>query len=152
MHQSANNRPTLTRGIKLLSLVSYGFLIFAAVWWLAVNPAIDKPAAIMVDILDWPIDGGHDNMGRDARFFSAIGAGLVVGLCGFLLLVVIPEFQRGNRRIWRGTVIALLGWYVVDSAGCWIVGVPSNVFFNTIFFLMLLLPLWMIRNGLEALE
>jgi len=89
MHQLAGNHPSLTRGIKLLKVVSYGFLIFAAVWWLAVYPAIDKPAAVMVDILDWPLDGGHDNMGRDARFFSAIGAGLVVGLCGFLLLDVV---------------------------------------------------------------
>ncbi|MEM7259443.1 MAG: hypothetical protein AAF404_18870 [Pseudomonadota bacterium] len=139
----------LDRGTKLLAWVSYGLLVFAAVWWLAVHPAIDKQAALMIDIMAWPIDGSHDNMARDARFFSVIGAGLVVGLAGFLLLVIIPEFRRGNRQIWRGTVIALFGWYIVDSAGCWIAGVPSNVLFNTIFLVLLLVPLWMIRSALE---
>jgi len=135
------------RGIQLLTLVSYGLLIFAAVWWLAVHPSIDKPASLLIDIIDWPIDGSHDQMGRVGRFFSAIGSGLCAGLAALLLFVVIPEFRRNNQRIWRGTVVSLLIWYVVDSAGCWIVGVPSNVLFNTIFLLLLIVPLLMIRRG-----
>lgn len=150
MHETYAVKPAMERGIRLLSFVCYGFLAFAAIWWLAVHPAIDKPAALLVDFLDWPLDGGHDSMGRDARFFSAIGAGLVVGLAAILILVVIPEFRRGNLRIWSGTVIALSGWYLVDSAGCLIAGVPSNAFFNTLFFIMLLVPLWMIRKGADA--
>lgn len=149
MQKISNVTPAMERGIKLLSFICYGFLAFAAIWWLAVHPAIDKPAALLLDILDWPLDGGHDNMGRDARFLSAIGAGLLVSLIAFLVLVVIPEFRRGNLRIWTGTVIALSSWYIVDSAGCIIVGVPSNAFFNTLFFIMLLVPLWMIRKGAD---
>jgi len=142
-----NNNPALKRAITMLRLASYGLLVFAAVWWLAVLPAIDKPATLMLDFIVWPIDDSHDSLSRDARFLSAIGAGLTAGVAIFILLVTINELEHGNPRVIRGSVIALLVWYLVDNAGSWLSGVPSNIFFNTIFLVMLLVPLWIAHRA-----
>ncbi len=132
-------------GINLFRLAAFGLLIFSAVWITAAFPWFDQPGKILIDILDWPLDGSHDALSRDARWFSAIGAGLTASLGVLLLLVVIPGLKAGDPAIRRGALIAISVWYVVDSIGSVTAGVPSNALFNTVFFLMLAVPLWMIR-------
>lgn len=129
--------------LLLMKLACLGYLAFALLWWLATIPSLDLPARLILDISDWPIDGSHDNLTRDARFITAIGSGLLTGLSLLLLLVVIPELERGNTRVIRGTIIALVGWYVVDSVGCILLGIVSNAVLNTIYLLLFLVPLLM---------
>jgi len=134
---------------QLLQWVSYGMLVFVAIWWLAAPPFLDGPASLLLDTLVWPVDGGHELLSQDARFLSAIGSGLMASLASLFLLVVIPELKRGNFRILRGTVISILVWYIIDSAGSAWSGVSSNVFFNSLFLIALLAPLWLISNNRE---
>ena len=140
---------SLERAILLMRITCYGFLAFAFFWWLATIPALDWPARFILDVSDWPIDGSSDDMGRSARFLSAIGAGLLTGFTFLLLLVVIPEIQRGNHSIIRGTAIAILAWYVVDSVGCLMLGIVSNIVLNTIYVALILIPLWLASRALR---
>ena len=134
---------SLNRASLLLRLVSYLLLGFVAIWFLAAVPFLDQPASLLIDFLDWPLDGGHDFLSRDVRWLSAIGAGLLSSMAMTNLLVVAPELERGNFRVLRGSAIATVSWYVIDSLGSWTSGVPSNVVFNTAFFVLLLYPVWL---------
>jgi len=133
-----------------MQLACYGFLAFAFFWWLATIPSLDWPARFILDTSDWPIDGSHDNLSRDARFLSAIGSGLLAGFSVLLLLVVVPEIKRGNRTVVRGTVIALLAWYIVDSAGCLLLGIVSNAVLNTLYLATILPPLLLAAKAIKS--
>ncbi len=130
----------------------YSFLVFAFSWWLATIPNLDWPARFILDVSNWPIDGSANNMALNSRFLSAIGASLLAGFSVLLLLVVVPEIQRGNRSIIRGTVIAILTWYVVDSVGCLLLGVLSNVVLNTAYVAFLLIPLLLASRAIRQTE
>ena len=134
----------------LMRLACYGFLAFAFFWWLATIPTLDWPARMILDISDWPIDGSHNELSRDARFISAIGSGLLAGFSVLLLLVVIPELERGNNAVVRGSVIALLTWYVVDSVGCLLLGIVSNAVLNTLYLATILPPLLLAARALKS--
>ncbi len=131
--------------IQLFRLSAIGLLIFAAIWITASIPWIDQPGRLLIDMLDWPLDGSHDALSRDARWLSAVGAGLTAAFGVLLLLVVIPGLKAGDPKIRRGALIAVTTWYVVDSFGSVTAGVPSNAYFNTVFYLILAVPLWMAR-------
>lgn len=145
-----NNTLSLHRAVMLLKLSSYSLLVFAAFWWLAAVPGYDRPAQLLLDLMVWPIDGGHDQLTIDARFLSAIGAGLLAAFAILLLLVVIPEVKRGNGSVLRGTAIAIVTWYVVDSVGCIFAGVASNVVLNTIYAAAMLVPLWLVSRAMKG--
>lgn len=145
---TANN--LLSTAVLLMRLACYGFLAFAFFWWLATIPALDFPARLILDISDWPIDRSHDKLGRDARFLSAIGAGLLAGFSFLLLLVVVPEIERGNGAIVQGTVVALLAWYLVDSIGCLLLGIVSNAVLNSFYLATILPPLLLSAKALKS--
>jgi len=145
-----NTNKSLNLATLLMRLACYGFLAFAFFWWLATIPSLDWPARLILDISDWPLDGSHDNLSRDARFLSAIGSGLLAGFSLLLLLVVVPEIERGNSVIVRGTVVALLGWYVIDSVGCLLLGITSNAVLNTLYLATILPPLLLAAKALKS--
>ena len=72
-----------------------------------------------------------------------VGAGLLASMAMNNLWVVAPELEKGNFRVLRGSAIATLSWYLIDSVGSVTSGVPSNAVFNTAFLVMLLYPLWL---------
>lgn len=144
---STNNQ--LQRAVLLIRLVCCGFLVFAFCWWLAVIPALDGPARFILDVSDWPFDGNFDDMHRASRFLSAIGSGLLVGLSVLLLFVVVPEIKRRNANVVRGAVFAVLAWYVVDSLGCALLGIYSNVVLNTVYAAAIIPPLLMAGRAIK---
>jgi len=141
------NTLSLPKAILLLQLNCFSYLLFAFIWWLAALPTLDRPAQLLLDITVWPLDGSHDQLSTDARFLSAIGAGLLVAMTLLILLIVIPELRRGNFSVLRGTTISLIAWYAIDSIGCITAGVGSNAVLNTVYVSALLVPLWLIHRA-----
>lgn len=141
---------SLKRPLLLIKLTSGGFLLFAFCWWLAVIPALDWPARLILDVSDWPVDSMDKDLSRQSRFLSAIGSGLLAGLSGFLLFVVLPELQRGNARAATGAIASILCWYFVDSAGCALLGIHSNVLLNSIYVCLIVPPLLMARRAIVS--
>lgn len=141
------NTISLDRSLTLVRLSAYLLLFFVAIWFLAVFPAIDKPASLLIDFLDWPVDSSHNVLSHETRFLSGIGSGLLTAMALYMLLVVIPELEAGNFRVLKGAAIATLGWYIVDSIGSCASGAPSNAVFNTGFLIMLLSPLWLVARA-----
>ena len=130
-----HNSVNVNRAITALQVQFVGFLLFALVWWTGVHASIDAPARWLLDLLSWPLDGSHQFLSGDVRWLSGVGAGLLVGMSLFMLLVVLPELRAGNFRVLKGAIRALLGWFVFDSFGSVVAGVASNAWFNVAFFL-----------------
>jgi hypothetical protein len=130
----------------LMRIVAYSFLAFAAVWALAPYTPVSGPAHFLVDLLHWPLGDEPVPMSQNTMWLSSIGAGLVVALGIFLLGIVAPALENGDRRTIRVAIVAITGWYVVDSAGSIASGVASNAAFNTVFLIAVLVPLLAVRH------
>lgn len=144
------NDKALDRSILLIRLVCFGFITFAVLWWSAVFPGYDLPAKLILDISDWPIDGNYDQLEQSSRLLSAIGSGLLAGLSFLLLLVVVPEIKKGNGSVISGAIASVLAWYVVDSVGCVLIGIYSNAVLNTVYAILIIVPLLMARSAIRA--
>jgi len=142
-----NNR--LQTAILLIRLTCFAYLAFAFLWWLAVVPDLDWSARFILDVSDWPIDASDDKLSRQSRFLSAIGSGLLTGVSVLLLCVVVPELKRGNGEVVRGAVIGILAWYVVDSLGCALLGIFSNVLLNTLYAALIIPPLLLAGHAIR---
>lgn len=132
-----------------LTLVGYGFIIFALIWVLTAFPAFDGPGRLLIDLLDWPLDGLPAEPSSEARWMGAIGAGLTCGM-GFMFTHIFAPILRMNdpqsgKIVKKGALLGVFAWYIVDGAGSISAGVASNVAFNTIFLLLIVVPLFMMK-------
>lgn len=126
---------------KLMLFVAIGFMLFSLMWALAPYTSINLPSRFILDLIDWPIDNLSDELSRDVKWLSSIGAGLLVALSIFLGGIVTPAIKANDKNIINVTKVAIVAWFIVDSAGSIASGVASNAFFNSIFFIMVMIPL-----------
>lgn len=115
--------------------------LYAIIWGVAPYASINISARFLLDILDWPLDSMADDLDRNTMWLSAIGAGLLGSLAVILWGIVAPALRDGNLQIAKTTFIAFMVWYIIDGAGSVAVGVTSNVVFNTIYLVFMVLPL-----------
>lgn len=132
-----------------LTLVGYGFIIFGLIWVTTAFPAFDGPGRFLIDLLDWPLDGLPNNPSPEARWMGAIGAGLTCGM-GFMFTHVFAPILRMNnpetgKFVKRGALLGVFAWYIVDGAGSISAGAPPNVVFNSVFLLLIAVPLLMTK-------
>ena len=128
-----------------LRIISYLMIVNAVIWGLAPFDQFNAPAHFYLDLLDWPLGDAPAELGRNAKWLSAIGAGLLMALAILLLGVICPALEAGEKRTIRVTVMALIAWFVIDSAGSIAAGVPANVFFNLVYLIPMLVPLLFVR-------
>ena len=128
---------------KLMLLVAGIFAFYAVLWGLAPYESVNLPSRLILDSLDWPIDNLSTALDKNTMLLSAIGAGLLGSIAVFLGGIVAPAIKEGNKSITRTTVVAMLVWYIIDSTGSIASGVASNVVFNSVYLVLILIPiLW----------
>lgn len=135
--------------VFILKAVALAFGVYALLWALAPFTDINLPARLILDISHWPLDEWDKPLDQNTQWLSSIGAGLLAALSVFLWSIVVPALAENNKPIMRATIKAMITWYVVDGTGSIAAGVASNVFFNTIYLIMVLLPLLPIQPKFE---
>jgi len=134
---------------NLLRLMGWGFILFGIVFVTIAFAGYDGFARSLVPLFDWAGGVPGEGLTREARWFAAIMSGLSAGLGAFYAFLVAPlltvNHVQARQIAKRGGLIAALIWFVVDSAGSFGAGVPSNVVMNTIFLIGLALPLLMVK-------
>lgn len=98
---------------------------------------LGAPIAIMGDLVFWPVDGlpGAPSEPLE-RLFTAVAGGLMTGWGAMFVAL---------GRGWAvGTAIATgaAAWFVVDSAGSVVAGVPLNVVGNVPSLALMLWAVW----------
>ena len=130
-----------------MRVVSYVLIVYSLIWATAPFSAINLPARVLLDISDWPFGDAPAVMDGSTMWLSAIGSGLLLAISLLFLGIVAPALERGDQQIVRVAIWAMVAWYVVDSGGSFAAGVPSNVFFNTVYLVLMLVPMLMVNYG-----
>jgi len=126
---------------KLMLLVAGVFAFYTVLWGLAPYESINFPSRLILDSLDWPIDNLSASLDKNTMLLSSIGAGLLGAIAVFLGGIVAPAIKEGNKSITRTAVVAMLVWYTIDGVGSIASGVASNVAFNSVYLVLILIPL-----------
>jgi len=126
---------------KFMMVVAVTFFIYSVFWALAPYPTINLPARLILDLANWPLDSLETPLDRNTRWLSAIGSGVLAAISIFLGGIVVPAIKNADTSITRTTILAMIVWYVIDSTGSVASGVSSNVFFNSIYLGLVLIPL-----------
>jgi len=134
---------------NMIRLMGWGFILFGIVFVTIAFAGIDGFARSLVPIFDWTGGIPHDGLTREARWFAAIMSGFSASIGTFWVFLVAPlltsDHVPSRQLARRSGVIAVLSWFIIDSAGSFAAGVPSNVAMNTLFLLGFLVPLLMIK-------
>ena len=132
---------------KFMMIVAVVFFIYSVLWALAPYPSINLPARCILDLSDWPLDNLESPLDRNTQWLSSIAAGILAAVSIFLGGIVVPAIKEHNISIIRTTIIAMVTRYLIDSIGSVASGVASNVFFNSIYLVLILIPLLGIENS-----
>ena len=126
---------------KITRFNSGALILIALLWAAAPYGPIDAPARIMLDILAWPYGDGTPVWEPNIKWLSSISAGLLLMLGIILLGVIAPALQAGDKRVAWITLLAMCGWFVIDSAGSIASGFGSNAVFNIGLLVPICIPL-----------
>lgn len=129
---------TAARWTQVLAILSFlcALLIAAGAY-----PPLNGAIMVMLDAVDWPVDGATATLTQEARLLSAVSGGVFAGFSVMLLLIVAPALRRGDAEIRKSAIIALVAWFIIDSTGSIAAGVAGNVVFNTLYLAAVLAPL-----------
>lgn len=134
------------RWLKILRVSSLVVLVTGVLPSLAVIPAFQEPWRLFFDLLSWPLDNVPADFSASDRQLSAVLGGVLCGWAWALYKLADPAVF--NPKI-RGLMIqSVWVWFLLDSAGSVIAGIPLNALSNVSFLLMLLVPL----HGLKSVE
>ncbi len=84
---------------------------------------------------------------QEAKLAMAIAGGVFAGVAAFYLFITAPGIEQGNELIRKGSIYAFLTWYVVDSGASVLTGNAVNVVPNSIFLLLYLAPLVLVKRS-----
>ena len=124
--------------LKAASAIVIGFGLMVAA---AAHPSGAGLTMFFADILIWPFDGNPSEPDQITRLISAIGGGVMAGW-GVLLWMMVTQVMPHQPEVARRMIlISIIVWFVIDSTGSVVSGVPLNVAGNLIFLIAFLVPL-----------
>jgi hypothetical protein len=129
-----------TLPLTLLKSACLGTFLLGLVAAAASHPALAGPWSLLMDLVQWPIDGAQSAASSEARILSAIGGGLTCGWAVMLYGLAAGPIARGDRDMRALFVGSVLTWFTVDSTASLAAGWPGNVVLNLGFAAMLLTP------------
>lgn len=146
MHGRAAERlmpATAVRWLGGASLVTVAVGLVAAA---ASTPATAGPWRALFDVLTWPVDGEPSRFSREAAAVNAVVGGVMVGWGSLMYFVTAGPFRRGDTTLATPMLIAVRGWFVVDSTGSLLADIPGNVILNVGFLCLFVPPLLTLRH------
>lgn len=133
---------------RWLLTVYVAFVVFGLAFAIFGTSAAMSPYVGPVLDSVWP--GGIPS---EAQNFAVLAFGIAGALTAALgeLGYFVTRFAIAKREswAWNGLLASLVLWFVVDSAMSVYAGAAINAAFNTVFFLLALIPLIGIRRHLE---
>jgi hypothetical protein len=123
--------------LRISCLATIGIGLVSA---LASHPIASGPWALLMDLLQWPVDGAQSVASPEARVLSAVLGGIACGWGLLLYLLASGPIARGDREARGMFVASVLTWFAIDSLASLAAGWPANLLLNTAFAAMLLVP------------
>ena len=126
---------------KFTRFNSGALILIALLWATAPYRPIDAPARVMLDILAWPYGDNTPVWEPNIKWLSSISAGMLLMVGMLFLGLIAPAVQAGDKRVACISLLAMIGWFVIDSAGSIASGFASNAVFNIGILLPICIPL-----------
>lgn len=136
-----------TRAATWLSFVSLLTIVIGLVAAFGAADATDAGWAKLFDILDWPIDDDPSGFDTRGHQLNAVLGGVMAGWGALMFSIVRTQFAAGDHRLARPMITAVLLWFVVDSAGSVVAGLPGNVVLNVSFVALFVPPLLYLHSS-----
>ncbi|MCE3009178.1 MAG: hypothetical protein LW875_01030 [Proteobacteria bacterium] len=131
-----------------LKMLRYGCLFILVTGFLplfAVLPTTEGPWRLFFDVLTWPVDNFPSTFTDSERQLSAVLGGV---LCGWAwLLYKLADPAVFTEKIRKLMVQSGWVWFILDSGGSILAGLPLNALSNVSFAVILLGPLWKLRTN-----
>ena len=127
------------RWLKILRLGSLYIFITGLLPILSIFPMTQEPWRLLFDLLSWPLDNNPAQFTDTERQLSAVLGGVLCGWAWLLYKLANPEVF--NPSIRKFMIQSTWVWFILDSAGSIVAGLPLNAVSNVVFLLMLLIPL-----------
>lgn len=125
-----------TLKISLIATAIIALLMFASLF-----TGLNVVMSFFLDLTHMPLDGAQSLSSDAEHLLTAISAGVLFGFC-VALWHLTTEIYAHNAALGRRLILStVLSWYVIDTAGSWIVGAWMNCILNTLFMLSLVLPI-----------
>ena len=93
--------------------------------------------------------GGNGVAGLDtaeAKLAMAIAGGVFAGLMAMYIFITAPGVEQGSELVRKGSFYAFLVWFLVDSGASVASGNPQNVIPNSMFLVIYLTPLLLVKR------
>ena len=133
--------------VKLLKALRWGalfVLITGLLPVLSIWPATEEPWRLFFDILTWPLDSQPASFTASERQLSAVLGGVLCGWAYMMYRLADPKVF--NEQIRQLMLYSVWIWFLVDSIGSVISGIPLNAVSNLSFLAMLVLPLMALKK------
>ncbi len=125
--------------LKFASFLVIGFGLIVS---LAAHPASAGLPLILTDLIFWPMDGEQSLSRPETRLLCAILGGVMVGW-GVLFWLISAKLYPREPELARSMIYWSIGiWFITDSIGSIVAGVPINALLNIGFLVAFVLPLW----------
>ena len=129
--------------LQIACFITIVFGFFSA---LASFPPTQGIWLFLFDLLQWPLDGNPAGFDPTAAALNAVLGGVMVGWGTLMLLLVRNLYHDQDKLVRRLVLVGILCWFVVDSVGSFLAGIPGNVVLNVGFLAMFLPPLLVINH------
>lgn len=113
----------------------------APVLFLGSMAATAEPARFLIDMITWPL-GTVTFAALETRFLSAITAGFLLGWAVMIWCLRAWVYDAAPEGVRKSVVVGSVAWFVLDSLGVVLAGIPINVAFNVLVLLFAVGPLW----------
>lgn len=125
--------------LKTASILVVGFGIMIL---LAAYPATSSLTLFYTDLIFWPLDGAQSISMPETKILCAVLGGVMIGW-GVLLWAISAKLYHREPDLARSMIFWSIGtWFITDSLGSIVAGVPLNAFLNIGFLVAFILPLW----------
>ncbi|MFN7823935.1 MAG: hypothetical protein ACK5P6_01090 [Pseudobdellovibrionaceae bacterium] len=130
--------------LKFLRVSALFILVTGLLPSLAIFEATQEPWRLFFDVLSWPMDNSPAGFSDTERQLSAVLGGVLVGWAWLLYQLAHPGVF--NQRIRTLMVQSGWVWFLLDSGGSILAGLPLNAVSNIGFAVILLVPLRALKS------
>ncbi len=127
--------------VAWLRIAAIGTIGLGLISLAATHPAGATVWHFLFDLVLWSFDEAPVEFNRDARLLNGITGGVLIGWGVLLTWLAGGPIARGEQGARRAAMICVTAWFVGDSLGSLLAGVPGNVVLNLGFFFLFMIPL-----------
>ena len=115
---------------------------FAPIFFMGAAVTTAEVTRWSMDLFDWPLDGQTTWAAKETRFLSALTGGFLLGWAVLVWCLRAWVYDLAPEGVRRSVVVSGVAWYLLDSAGSILAGVPENAVTNMAILGLAIGPLW----------